>query len=183
MAWTYDATVLASAAMESDSVQPARRILIVVGDSGLEGEEASPFNMRGQPAQAGRMSKATYKDALEVAQRSNTTIFGVSGGRSLYLFTKETGGYFWALIGPGGEPKPSSNIWAEFPLAFENIRAQTEYMYSVTYTPANPGQPGKLREIKLKMIPSERKWKVVSPKSYVIRASSNLNDLSPPITH
>jgi len=165
---TYDEIVLASAAL--DSAEPARRVLIVVGADLDEAEISSTaiYCSGCFSPPEGRVSKANDKDALAAAQRSGTAIFGIDS--SSLFFARDTGGYLWRLMGQSW--KPSYNIWSRFPLVFENIRLQMDNMYSVSYLPASPKPTGEFRSVELKMIPSERKWKIDAPKKYYVRASS-----------
>jgi hypothetical protein len=164
MTWTYDAIVLACAAMKQDAVQPARRILIVVGDAELVNS-----GNRHWPA-SGRMSKASYSDALAAAQQSGVTIFDVADGLSMDWLVRPTGGYRWDFLEPAHFPKPSYDIWSRFPQAFENIKTQVDNMYSVTYIPTGPFQPGRFLQLDLK-ITSNKDWKAHAPNGYFIPAS------------
>jgi hypothetical protein len=65
----------------------------------------------------------------------------------------ETGG--WVLT---RQPDPSS--W------FKLLKSQIDSLYSLTYVPAEPYQPGKRRKLDLK-ITTNKSWRVYAPKSYL----------------
>jgi hypothetical protein len=162
--WTYDAIILACAAMQSDREQPARRILIIVGDSGQDWARTRHSHP---------MSKAGYKEAAGAALRSGTMILGV--GNEVAWLAPRTGGYSERLpvehSASGSVLRPR---WSDFPKAFENVKTQMDNMYSVTYIPtyvAGAVRPGQFRCIELK-ITTSRKWKAHAPAGYYVSASA-----------
>ena len=101
------------------------------------------------------MSKASYSKALAVAQRAATTVLGDS------LFAKQTGG-FW-----GSEFYDASGS-AEF---FHNIKTHMDYMYSATFVPVAPAQPGHFRRFDLE-VTSNANRKAHSQKGYYVPAAA-----------
>jgi Ca-activated chloride channel family protein len=135
--------------MKPDTAQPARRVLVLLSD----GED--------------NLSHVRRVDTIAAAQDTGTLIFSVSteGGQSQYFsrmqgdtvlkqFATETGGQAFFVWNAKDMPK-----------VFAKIKGEIDGMYSVTYIPAEFGQPGQFRPLELK-IRSDKKWKAHGPKGY-----------------
>jgi Ca-activated chloride channel family protein len=139
----YDALNLAcTERMRSDSLQIARRVLVLLSD----GDD--------------NMSHMTRSEAIAAAQNAGTVIFTVSigpyqkGDKVLEMIASETGGIAYSGLNDTDMPK-----------VFANIKTEIEQMYSVTYVPPESGKAGQFRSVELK-ITSDKKAKVHAPKGY-----------------
>jgi Ca-activated chloride channel homolog len=121
----------------------ARRILVILSD----GEDTA--------------SERTLKEAIEIAQRYDVTIFGIStknftgisagttessDDKDLRRLCEETGGQVFL---------PSQKI--ELFKAFSQVAQDLRQEYVIYYTPANLEKTGKQREIKVKLVNKEGK--------------------------
>jgi len=116
----------------------SRRIIVVLSD----GEDTA--------------SERTLKDAIEMAQRYDVTIFGISTknfkgtgsgmvenaeDKELRRMCEETGGQVFL-------PTEKAELFRAFTQVAEDLRKE----YVVFYTPQNQGKSGKKREIKVKLV-------------------------------
>ena len=147
----YDAVYVACAKrMQSDSTQPARRVLVVLSD----GDD--------------NLSHVNRNETIAMAQKTGTVIFAVStsenpianvGSATLEQFADKTGGYAFLHLGRKDVPK-----------AFNSIRDQIQNMYTVTFVPASIRKPGEYHSIELRTT-SEKKTKLRAPKGYYVPAT------------
>jgi Ca-activated chloride channel homolog len=129
--------------MATTSDKDARRILVILSD----GEDTA--------------SEHTLKDAIEIAQRYDVTIFGIStknftgtgagtvesnDDKDLRRLCEETGGQVFL---------PSQKI--ELYRAFSRVAQDLRQEYVIFYTPSNQEKTGKKREIKVKLVDKEGK--------------------------
>jgi Ca-activated chloride channel homolog len=129
--------------MATTSDKDARRILVILSD----GEDTA--------------SERTLKDALEIAQRYDVTIFGIStknftgtgagtvesnDDKDLRRLCEETGGQVFL---------PSQKI--ELYRAFSRVAQDLRQEYVIFYTPSNQEKTGKKREIKVKLVNKDGK--------------------------
>ena len=137
---------------------PGRRVMVVITD----GDDNN-------------YSNATLRDAIDIAQRTETTIFavstkagiagtvpGVEGGtvksgvdRDLQKLCEETGGsaFFTGDL-------------LELERAFVKISKELRSTYIVTYKPTNDRYDGSKREIEVKLANKRDGWKVKTRKGY-----------------
>jgi VWFA-related protein len=150
----FDAAYLAcSERMQTDPMQPARRVLVILSDGG------------------DNMSRVGQDKVIAAAQAAGTVIFTVSDGADIYKgmdsrkgmdnrnlveMADETGGQFFLA------PSQKNVLYA-----FSKIREQIDNMYSVTYLPADPGQRGKFHSVELKPTSDPKlRLKIHAPKRY-----------------
>jgi Ca-activated chloride channel homolog len=129
--------------MATTSDKEARRILVILSD----GEDTA--------------SEHTLKDAIEIAQRYDVTIFGIStknftgtgagtvesnDDKDLRRLCEETGGQVFL---------PSQKI--ELHRAFTRVAQDLRQEYVIYYEPTNKEKTGKKREIKVKLVNKEGK--------------------------
>jgi len=138
---TRDAIRIASKEVFGDD--PAgqeRRILIVVG---------------GYDDQAGR-SLSDYPQTIFAAQRAGVKVF--LWGCCLWIEpSRRTVGNSALVSETGG---------SDFIPLLQHTRSQIDSMYSLSYVPAGPYQPGALRKLDLKVTTNEG-WRVYAPKRYL----------------
>ena len=137
---------------------PGRRVLVVITD----GDDNN-------------YSRATLKDAIDIAQRTETTIFAIStkagllgsvpgvdagtvssgADRDLQKLCEETGGtaFFTGDI-------------LELERAFTRISKELRSTYLLTYTPTNDKYDGKTRKIEVKLANARDGLKVKTRKEY-----------------
>ena len=137
---------------------PGRRVLVVITD----GDDNN-------------YSRATLKDAIDIAQRTETTVFAIStksgllgtvpgvdagtissdADRDLQKLCEETGGtaFFTGDI-------------LELERAFTRISKELRSTYLVTYTPTNDKYDGKTRKIEVKLANNRDGLKVKTRKEY-----------------
>ncbi len=121
--------------MRTDSMRPARRVLIIVSDGG---DNSSHVN---------------HDESIAAAQKAGAVVFAVSteeerpygsiGGldtRRLEQFADRTGGRAFVHL----NRKDIANV-------FTGIREQMENMHVVTYVPAEPGPAGQYHSIEMKL--------------------------------
>lgn len=119
----------------------ARRIIVILSD----GEDTA--------------SERTLRDAIEMAQRYDVTIFGIStknfrgvesgmvenaDDKELRRLCEETGGQVFL---------PSQQV--ELHRAFTQVAQDLRQEYVLFYTPANQAKAGKRREIKVKLVAAD----------------------------
>ena len=138
---------------------PGRRVIVVITD----GDDT--------------FSRAELRDAIDIAQRTETTIFGIStkagflgtvpgveagtvkdrGDKDLTRLCEETGGqaFFTGDMG-------------ELERAFQRISKELRSQYLITYKPANQDYDGRERKIEVKLVDKEKagKYKVRTKTSY-----------------
>ena len=127
--------------MANQQASDARRIIVILSD----GEDTA--------------SERTLRDAIEMAERYDVTIFGIStknfkgsgsglvenaDDKDLRKLCEETGGQIFL---------PSEK--AELFRAFTQVALDLRQEYVVFYTPANQAKSTKRREIKVKLVASE----------------------------
>jgi Ca-activated chloride channel homolog len=139
----YDALNSACAErMRTDSLQVARRVLVLLSD----GDD--------------NMSHATRSEAIAAAQNAGTVIFTVStgayrkGDKVLEMMASETGGDTYSSLSETDMSK-----------VFAKIKMKIEQMYSVTYIPPEAGKSGQFRSVELK-ITSDKRAHVHAPRGY-----------------
>lgn len=137
---------------------PGRRVLVVITD----GDDNN-------------YSRATLKDAIDIAQRTETTVFAIStkagllgtvpgvdagtvssdADRDLQKLCEETGGtaFFTGDI-------------LELERAFTRISKELRSSYLITYTPTNREYNGKIRKIEVKLANDRDGLKVKTRKEY-----------------
>ena len=137
---------------------PGRRVLVVITD----GDDSN-------------YSRATLNDAIDIAQRTETTIFAIStkagllgsvpgveagtvssrADRSLEKLCEETGGsaFFTGDI-------------VELEKAFTRISKELRSTYIVTYKPTNDKYDGSKRKIEVKLASNRKGFKVNTRKEY-----------------
>ena len=137
---------------------PGRRVLVVITD----GDDNN-------------YSRATLKDAIDIAQRTETTVFAIStkagllgsvpgvdagtvssdADRDLQKLCEETGGtaFFTGDI-------------LELERAFTRISKELRSTYLITYTPTNDKYDGKTRKIEVKLASNRDGLKVKTRKEY-----------------
>ncbi|HEX8637319.1 MAG TPA: VWA domain-containing protein [Pyrinomonadaceae bacterium] len=138
---------------------PGRRVIVVITD----GEDT--------------FSRAELKDAIDIAQRTETTIFAIStkagflgsvpgveagtvrdkGDKYLSQLAEETGGEVFF-----------TGDMLELERAFKKISEELRSQYIITYRPANQNYDGRERKIEVRLIdPSKAdKYKIRSKTSY-----------------
>ena len=146
----FDAIYLAcNDRMKADPIQPARRVLVILGDGG------------------DNFSQVKDDKAIAAAQQVGSVIFFVStsvdtsndlDGKRLEMFIGKTGGLAFLHL-----------KLADISEVFSTIREQIGNMYAVTYVPSDLVQPGQYRSIELKA-KSDKKLKLYAPKGYYTNA-------------
>ncbi len=138
---------------------PGRRVIVIITD----GEDT--------------FSRAELQDAIDIAQRTETTIFGIStkagflgsvpgveagtvkdkGDKLLTQLCEETGGeaFFTGYI-------------LELERAFKKISQELQGQYILTYRPANQNYDGRLRKVEVRFIDKAKsdKYKIRTKTSY-----------------
>ena len=138
---------------------PGRRVIVIITD----GDDT--------------FSRAELKDAIDIAQRTETTIFGIStkGG---FLGTvpgveagtvKDKGDNLLTQLceETGGEAFFTGDM-IELERAFTRISKELQSQYLITYKPANQNYDGRERKIVVKLADKEKagKYKVRTKSSY-----------------
>jgi Ca-activated chloride channel family protein len=138
---------------------PGRRVIVIITD----GDDT--------------FSRAELKDAIDIAQRTETTIFGIStkGG---FLGTvpgveagtvKDKGDKLLTQLceETGGEAFFTGDM-IELERAFTRISKEIQSQYLITYRPANQNYDGRERKVEVKLVDKEKsgKYKVRTKSSY-----------------
>jgi VWFA-related protein len=138
---------------------PGRRVIVIITD----GDDT--------------FSRADLKDAIDIAQRTETTIFGIStkagflgtvpgvdagtvkdkGDRFLTQLCEETGGQVFF-----------TGDMLELERAFKGISDELKSQYLITYKPADQSLDGRVRKIEVKFTDKEKtsKYKIRTKNSY-----------------
>lgn len=142
----FDAIYVACKERLQDSIQPARRVLVVITDGG------------------DNASRVTHEGAIAAAQEAGAVIFVVGtseraddklDGSRLEEFAKKTGGRAFLHLSPKDIPK-----------VFSSITEQVDNMWTVTFVPADVIQPG-YHSIQLKPT-ADKKTKLRAPEGYYV---------------
>ena len=142
---------------------PGRRVLVVITD----GDDT--------------FSRADLNDAIDIAQRTETTIFGIStkagflgsvpgveagtvkdkGDKYLTQLCERTGGE--AFFPQGG-----NKAMLELEKAFRRIREELRSQYIITYRPANQNLDGRERKIEVRFVDREKtdQYRIRTKSSY-----------------
>ena len=138
---------------------PGRRVIVVITD----GEDT--------------FSRAELKDAIDIAQRTETTVFAIST-KAGFLGSvpgveagtvKDKGDKFLTQLceDTGGEVFFTGDM-LELERAFKKISEELRSQYIITYRPANQNYDGKERKIEVRLIDKDKagKYKIRSKSSY-----------------
>lgn len=138
---------------------PGRRVIVVITD----GDDT--------------FSRAELKDAIDIAQRTETTIFGIST-KAGFLGTvpgvdagtkKDKGDKLLAQLceDTGGEVFFTGDM-LELERAFKKISDELRSQYLITYRPANQNYDGRTRKIEVRFTDKEKagKYKIRTKTSY-----------------
>ncbi|MGH9949259.1 MAG: VWA domain-containing protein, partial [Pyrinomonadaceae bacterium] len=138
---------------------PGRRVIVIITD----GEDT--------------FSRADIRDAIDIAQRTETTIFGIST-KAGFLGTvpgveagttkgKEDRALVELCEKTGGETFFTGDM-IELERAFTRISKELRSQYIITYRPANQNYDGRERKIEVKFTDSanEKKFKIRTKTSY-----------------
>ncbi len=138
---------------------PGRRVIVVITD----GDDT--------------FSRADLKDAIDIAQRTETTIFGIST-KAGFLGTvpgveagtvKDKGDKLLAQLceDTGGEVFFTGDM-LELEKAFTKISAELRSQYLITYKPANQNYDGRTRRIEVRFTDKEKtdKYRIRTKTSY-----------------
>lgn len=138
---------------------PGRRVLVVITD----GDDT--------------FSRADLNDAIDIAQRTETTIFGIST-KAGFLGTvpgvdagtvKDKGDKFLTQLSEqtGGEAFFTGDMLA-LERAFKKISEELKSQYMITYRPANQNYDGRPRKIEVRFTDKEKadKYKIRTKTSY-----------------
>ena len=138
---------------------PGRKVIVVITD----GDDT--------------FSRAELKDAIDIAQRTETTIFGIST-KAGFLGTvpgvdagtvKDKGDKFLAQLceDTGGEVFFTGDMLA-LEKAFKKISDELRSQYLITYRPANQNYDGRTRKIEVRFTDKEKagKYKIRTKTSY-----------------
>ena len=142
---------------------PGRRVLVIITD----GDDT--------------FSRADLEDAVDIAQRTETTIFGIStkagflgsvpgveagtvkdkGDKYLTQLCERTGGEAFFPVG-------GNKAMLELERAFNRIREELRSQYILTYRPANQNYDGRDRKIEVRFTEREKtdKYKIRTKSSY-----------------
>lgn len=142
---------------------PGRRVLVVISD----GDDT--------------FSRADIKDAIDIAQRTETTIFAIStkggflgsvpgvelgtikdkGDKLLTQLCEATGGQAFFPVG-------GNKAMLELERAFKRISEELRGQYLITYKPANQNYDGRERKVEVRFTDKERtnKYELRTKKSY-----------------
>ena len=142
---------------------PGRKVIVVITD----GDDT--------------FSRAELKDAIDIAQRTETTIFGIST-KSGFLgsvpgveagMSKDKGDKLFTQLceDTGGEvffPQGGNKAMLELELAFKRISDELKSQYLITYRPANQNLDGRTRKIEVRFTDKEKtaKYKIRTKTSY-----------------
>lgn len=138
---------------------PGRRVIVIITD----GDDT--------------FSRAELKDAIDIAQRTETTIFGIST-KAGFLGTvpgveagtiKDKGDKFLTQLceDTGGEAFFTGDM-LELERAFKRISEELRSQYLITYKPADQNYDGRERKIEVKLADREKagKYKIRTKTSY-----------------
>lgn len=138
---------------------PGRRVIVIITD----GDDT--------------FSRADIKDAIDIAQRTETTIFGIST-KAGFLGTvpgveagmiKDAGDKLLTRLceETGGEAFFTGDMLA-LEKAFTRIADELRTQYLITYKPADQNQDGRLRKIEVKLTDKEKagRYKIRTKTSY-----------------
>lgn len=138
---------------------PGRRVIVIITD----GDDT--------------FSRAELKDAIDIAQRTETTIFGIST-KAGFLGTvpgveagtvKDKGDKLLTQLceETGGEAFFTGDM-IELERAFTRISKEIQSQYLITYRPANQNYDGRERKVEVKLADKEKagKYKVRTKASY-----------------
>jgi Ca-activated chloride channel homolog len=138
---------------------PGRRVMVIITD----GDDT--------------FSRAELKDAIDIAQRTETTIFGIST-KAGFLGTvpgveagtiKDKGDKFLTELceQTGGEAFFTGDMLA-LEKAFKKISEELKSQYIITYRPANQNYDGRARKIEVRFTDREKteKYKIRTKTSY-----------------
>ena len=138
---------------------PGRRVIVMITD----GDDT--------------FSKATLRDAIDIAQRTETTIFGIST-KAGFLGSvpgveagtvKDKGDKLLTELceKTGGEAFFTGDM-LELERAFKKISEELRSQYIITYRPANQNYDGRERKIEVRFIDREKtkKYKIRTKESY-----------------
>lgn len=138
---------------------PGRRVIVLITD----GDDT--------------FSRAELKDAIDIAQRTETTIFGIST-KAGFLGSvpgveagtvKDKGDKFLTQLceQTGGEAFFTGDMY-ELEKAFKKISEELRSQYIITYRPANQNYDGRERKIEVRFTDKEKtdKYKIRTKSSY-----------------
>ncbi|MEO7660367.1 MAG: VWA domain-containing protein, partial [Pyrinomonadaceae bacterium] len=138
---------------------PGRRVIVVITD----GDDT--------------FSRAELKDAIDIAQRTETTIFGIST-KAGFLGTvpgveagtvKDKGDKYLTQLceDTGGEAFFTGDM-LELERAFKRISEELQSQYLITYKPADQNYDGRERKIEVRLADREKagKYKIRTKSSY-----------------
>jgi VWFA-related protein len=138
---------------------PGRRVIVIITD----GDDT--------------FSRAALKDAIDIAQRTETTIFGIST-KAGFLGTvpgveagtvKDKGDKFLTRLceETGGQAFFTGDM-LELERAFKKISEELRTQYIITYRPANQNYDGRERKIEVRFTDSSKtgKYKLRTKTSY-----------------
>jgi len=138
---------------------PGRRVIVIITD----GDDT--------------FSRAELKDAIDLAQRTETTIFGIST-KAGFLGTvpgveagtvKDEGDKFLTKLceDTGGEAFFTGDM-IELERAFTRISEELRSQYLITYKPADQNYDGRLRKIEVRLADKDnaKKYKIRTKSSY-----------------
>ena len=138
---------------------PGRRVIVIITD----GDDT--------------FSRAELKDAIDIAQRTETTIFGIST-KAGFLGTvpgveagtvKDKGDKMLTQLceATGGEAFFTGDM-IELERAFTRVSQELRSQYLITYKPANQNYDGRERKIEVRLLDKEKagKYKIRSKSSY-----------------
>ncbi len=142
---------------------PGRRVIVIITD----GDDT--------------FSRADLKDAIDIAQRTETTIFGIStkggflgavpgvdagtvrdkGDKFLIQLCEDTGGEAFFPVG-------GNKAMIELERAFKRISEELKSQYLITYKPADQSLDGRERKIEVRFTDKDKtgKYKIRTKKSY-----------------
>ena len=138
---------------------PGRRVIVVITD----GDDT--------------FSRATLKDAIDIAQRTETTIFGISTKEGFLGSVpgveagtiKDKGDKYLTELceATGGEAFFTGDMLA-LEKAFLKISQELRSQYMITYRPANQNYDGRERKVEVRLADKEKadKYKIRTKKSY-----------------
>src|SRR5947199_1419255 len=138
---------------------PGRRVIVIITD----GDDT--------------FSRADLKDAIDIAQRTETTIFGIST-KAGFLGTvpgveagtvKDKGDKIFTQLceDTGGEAFFTGDMLA-LERAFTKIAEELRSQYIITYKPANQNYDGRERKIEVRFVDKDKatKYRIRTKKSY-----------------
>ena len=138
---------------------PGRRVIVIITD----GDDT--------------FSRADLNDAIDIAQRTETTIFGISTKAGFFGSVpgveagtvKDKGDKFLTQLceRTGGEAFFTGDM-IELERAFQKISQELRSQYMITYRPANQNYDGRERKIEVRFTDNEKadKYKIRTKSSY-----------------